>query len=297
VGKWAALIALSFLLTACGSTLHDVAGSDLSASQLSSGSAAGLKAFQTGFYAFANSQGCVKCHGAIQNPRFASPNLGEAYAAARGAKIGSTDPLIDFTNPDASIIVEYAGNSHCNDTPCANPANSATVQSLLEAWASAEVSGGVVQNAALPPYMTASMQVPANVPNLTVKNPAVMRFSLSSLGVPALSGAILEIEVQKVNTTQYRIGKPKIAGNSAAVMVNGIHLYIKDVAASGVGTQDASQGLAWTSLSASAPVFALPTKLPTTPLTATPLTSTYLAVQAASATGADVFTIGFDGLN
>lgn len=299
MGKILAVIALSLGLAACGQSTHELAGSDLSASQMSSSSAAGMKAFQTGFYAFANSQGCVKCHGAIQNPHFASPNLGEAYSAAKGAQIGSTIPLIDFSNPAASIIAQYAGNSHCNDTPCSNPANTAVVQGLLESWAAAETSGvsGPIQNLTLPKYMTASMQVPATVPNLTVRNPAVMRFSLSSLGVAALTGAIIEIEVQKVNATQYRLGRPKIAGNSAAVMVSGIHVFIKDASTTGVGAQDSSQGLAWTSVMASAPVFALPNTLPTTPLAATPLTTSYMTVQAVSATGADVFTIGFDNLN
>ena len=296
MGKFAALIALTLMVSACGSTLHDVAGSEVSTSQLSSGSAVGMQAFQTGFYAFANTQGCVKCHGAVQAPHFAAPNLSTAYKAALGKKIGSNEPLIDFSNPDASIIAQYAGNNHCNDTPCSDPANTATVKGLLEAWANAEIAGGSVQNVTLPKYMTASQQVPANVPNLTVKNPAVMRFSLSSFGIPALSGAIVEIEVQKLSATQYRIGKPKIAGNTAAVMVSGIHLFIKDAAASGVGAQDPSQGMVWTSVSAAAPIFALPKTLPATPLAATPLTTINMAAQAVSATGADVFTIGFDNV-
>jgi hypothetical protein len=47
--------------------------------------AAGLEAFKTSVYAYSNSQGCVKCHGTIVAPKFASANINEAYAAAKSA--------------------------------------------------------------------------------------------------------------------------------------------------------------------------------------------------------------------
>src|SRR6185437_11351547 len=91
-------------------------------------SGTGIQVFQQTFYAFAQSQNCVKCHGASTHPMFASSDLNTAYMEATGTQIGSTAPLIDFTNPSASIIATYAGNGHCGDTPCSNPANTAVVQ-------------------------------------------------------------------------------------------------------------------------------------------------------------------------
>src|SRR5580704_925386 len=111
-------------------------------SSSSSSAASGLQAFESGFYQFVNKQGCVQCHGASQSPTFAAPNIATAYAAAKGNQIGSTTPLIDFSNPSASIFVTYAGNNHCSATPCSNPAVAPQVTQLLTTWAQAELAAG-----------------------------------------------------------------------------------------------------------------------------------------------------------
>jgi hypothetical protein len=240
----------------------------------------GLAAFKSGFYAFAKSQNCVKCHAAIQAPHFGSPDLATAYSEAL--------PLVDFNNPNASIIPIYAGNGHCADTPCSDPANTDKVKSLLRSWASAELSGGG-DISDTPTYMTASVTLPATIPALTSANPGVVRFDLSQLdpAVPVLSGAILEVEIQMSNATEYRVSRLKIAGNTAAVTISGVHVYIN-------GSEDTSQGSVWNGLSATAPVFALPKTLPTRPLGATPLTTQALNIPLQSAS--DVMTIGIENI-
>lgn len=249
----------------------------------------GSEAFKTGFYSFVNTQGCVQCHAANVHPTFASPDFATAYAAARGPLNGSTAPLIDFNNPDASIFIVYAGNGHCNATPCSDPNVRPTVKTLLQTWALAE--GGSIAPTGPNIYATASMPIPASLPILTAGNPVVIRFDLSKLqpAVPALSGAVFEVSIQKANPTEYRLINPRLAGNTQAVTVKGIHVYVRAASGTGLGVEDQSQGAAWTGVNTQL----MPSTVPATgALTGTPLSSVPLFTPTQSEP--DVLTIGFD---
>ncbi len=258
--------------------------------------AAGLEAFKTSVYAYANSQGCVKCHGAIVTPKFASANLNEAYAAAKS--------VVDFNAVATSALVVYAGNSHCADQACSSPSNVAAISALVSQWIAGENSSSNNNNnggTVTPPpsqakFLTGSMALPATIPTIMVANPAVVRFPLSALNPPvsSLTNAILEVEVQMSNATTYRFRRPKIVGNSAAVNVKGVHLYIRPAELTGIGNEDVNQTLIWNMVDVIAAIFAKPATLPATPLGATPL-STSSVFYSKIGTG-DVITIGFDDL-
>ena len=257
-----------------------------------------ILAYRTTFYAFAKSQGCVKCHESSISPHFASLDINEAYLAARGFRNGSTTiKLIDFDLPVASTFVDYAGNSHCSDTPCSDPDIRPLVQDALEMWAASEIAvghGGSAIPQKVPRFFTASLKVPATIPTIFTNVPAVLRFPLSDLKpkVPALEGAILEIEIQMVNANSYRLSKPKIAGNAISVAFKELSVFIKatdDPLTN--GREDISQALNWHAVDATAAVFALPATLPAAPLTAVPLAG--LPIYFQTSTQADYFTVGF----
>jgi len=254
----------------------------------------GAAAFQSGFYAFVNNQGCVQCHGANVNPKFASSDVASAYAVAKGPINGSNAPLIDFNDPDGSIFITYAGNGHCNALPCSDPNVRPQIKSLLEAWAAAELGengGGGGSQGAPKMYVTASLPIPADLPVLTAGNPVIMRFDLSKLSptVAALSGAVFEVSIQKANPTEYRLVNPRLGGNKQTVTVKGIHLYVRSASESGLGVEDNAQGSVWTTVEASV----APSTLPASgPLTTTPLSTATLFIQAQSTS--DVLTIGFE---
>jgi len=243
------------------------------------------------------------CHGATVTPMFGASDVAQAYLNAKGMQLGSTTtPLIDFNSPTTSIIITFAGNSHCAAAPCSNPANSAAVEPLLVAWASAELSsssvnpGGTGSSANGPQFLTMGMPIPPNLPTIKSAAPAILRFQLSQLNpaVASLANAIFEVQIELVNSTEYRVSNPRIGGNSAAVSVTGIHVFIKPSTANGIGSEDTSQGLAWTALTATAAIFQLPTPLPTRAISATPLNTTPLDIQVQSPS--DIMTIGFDNL-
>jgi hypothetical protein len=264
-------------------------------------SAQSLEAFETTVYAFGQNQGCVKCHGRSVNPQWLNPTIGTAYSFAR--------PFVDFNDPTTSVIATNAGNNHCGDPVCADPANVAVMQDLLLQWATIERSlseennpppsgGTTLPN---PPVRTATMAIPASLPLITASRPAVIRFDLSALtpAVPALAGAILEISIQSYNSAQttYKIFNPRIAGNTAAVLISGIHVYVRPASGAGLGSEDVNQGLGWANLNATAAPVALPVTLPTGPLTtATPLVNTSIGVDV-QAVGADVITLGFSSIH
>jgi hypothetical protein len=250
-----------------------------------SGSSSGLAAYESGFYAFTKTQGCVTCHGNGTGPQFAASDVGSAYTVAK--------TLMNFADPDNALFVTYAGNGHCGVAVCADPSIRSEVKILMEQWAQAEGGHPTVSG---PKYLTASVALPATIPAITATTPGVVRFQLSQLNTPvaALSGAIFEVEIQLISPGEYRVRNPKIVGSSAAVEVTGIHVFLRAASGTGLGSEDVNQGLLWDSLQVSAPVVALPKTLPTGPLTATPLATTSLALQAISS--ADVMTIGFDNL-
>lgn len=257
-----------------------------------------ILAFRTTFYAFAKSQGCVKCHESNVSPHFASLDINEAYRSASGFRNGSTTvKLIDFDLPVASTFIDYAGNSHCSDTPCSDPDIRPAVQSALEMWAASEIAlgrGGSAIPLKVPKFFTASLRVPATIPTIFTNTPAVLRFALSELSpkVPALNGAILEIEIQMVNDNSYRLSKPKIAGNSVSIAITDLSVFIKATNDPLThGHEDISQALNWHAVDATAAVFALPATLPATPLTAVPLAG--LPIYFQTSTKADYFTVGF----
>jgi hypothetical protein len=200
----------------------------------------------------------------------------------------------------------FAGNSHCGDQACSNPANVAAIKALVAQWVTAETSsnnntgnnggGGTPQPPGQAKFLTGSMALPATIPTIMVTNPAVVRFPLSALNLPvsSLTNAILEVEVQMSNATTYRFRRPKIVGNSAAVSVKGIHLYIRSATATGIGAEDTSQTLIWNMIDTSAAVFAKPANLPATPLGATPLSTSSVFYPKVGA--GDTITIGFDDL-
>lgn len=257
-----------------------------------------ILAYRTTFYAFAKSQGCVKCHESSVSPHFASLDINEAYRSARGFRNGSTTvKLIDFDMPVASTFIDYAGNSHCSDTPCSDPDIRPAVQNALEMWAASEIAvgrGGAPIPVKVPKFYTASLKVPTSIPTIFSNTPAVLRFALSELNpkVPALENAILEIEIQMVNETSYRLAKPKIAGNSVSVAITDLSVFIKATDDPLTrGHEDISQALNWHAVDATAAVFALPSPLPATPLTAVPLAG--LPIYFQTTTKADYFTVGF----
>jgi hypothetical protein len=263
------------------------------------GSEAGLQAFKSGLYSFVNTQGCVKCHASIVTPRFAATDVSVAYAEARGAQRGSSAPLVDFSNPANSIFIVYSGNNHCGDVACSNPAIRTNVQSALLAWANAELSGSpgdTDDTHTRAKFMTSSLAIPTDLPDLTVATPGVLRFPLAVFGtkIPALKNALLEVELQLVNPTTYRVSKPKIVGNTAAVKVTGLHVYVRAAAGSGTGVEDTRQGDLWVSVSAIADIFAMPKQPPKGPNTAVPLSTLALAIPVPDP--ASVMTIGFDSL-
>ncbi len=265
-------------------------------------SAAGLAAFQSGLYAFAQTQGCAVCHGNSNAPLFAVTDVNAAYLAAK--------PFVNFTTPASSLIITYAGNGHCGGTSCSSPAIDPTVQGLITTWVNAENAapppapgpgGGATSG---PAYMTGSVSLPTTLATLmSSATPSVIRFQLSALkpAVASLSNAILEVEVRNENGNEYRFANPKIAGNTVAVNIAGLHLYVRSAATTGIGNEDPNTGLAWATITGTAPIFARPGTLPAGPLGATPLTTTPLfdPIQGGSTINVtpDVVTIGFGAIN
>jgi hypothetical protein len=273
-------------------------GGQSSSANSAQGASPGFKAFQSGFYAYATApNSCVVCH-TTTAPKFASPDVNAAYAAAKGQQTSSSLPLIDFTNPSASIIATRAGDGHCGMALCSGSAASANVKPLLATWATAEITGagpGATPTPTPVPtqFLTATMPLPSPIPALGA-TPAVMRFDLSRLGVAVagLNGAIFELQIGMANATEYRISNPRIVGNSKPLTLHGIHIYLRPASGSGVGTEDLSQGSLWSNVSASVAVSTLPSPLPTGPFTTPVLSTTVLDIQTQSS--ADDMTIAFD---
>jgi len=250
----------------------------------------GFKEFEKGFYAFVKAQNCVKCHGAVVNPMFAAADARAAYANAK--------TRVDFGAPQNSKFIAYVGNGHCGDVACSNAANSSVMQGHLQAWATAELDTADPvdpQDPGVNKFVTAAVNLPANIPTLASANPALIRFQLSQLApnVPALANAILEIEVHMANPTTYRMNRPKIVGNSAPVSLDGIHIFIKPAAMAGLGIEDPN-GAAWSVIAVTAAIAQRPATLPTTPLAATPLRTNAIFMGMQSA--ADAVTVVLDNV-
>lgn len=272
-------VGLTLSIVACEKAAHDSKGGgtfDLS-------SVGGEEAFKSTVYRFTQEQNCKMCHATTISPYFASADLKTAYGFAKG--------LVDFSTPEQSKLIRYAGNSHCGAAPCSSPSNSDLMKSLILQWATAEVGDGTT---GIQKYTTAALPIPNPLAAITAARPSIMRFELKSFGIAALNNALLEIEIQKLNATNYRVNRIKIAGNTAAIRIQGVHVFVKPLGAAGIGVEDENQGSLWHTLDATAPVFARPATLPTTPLTATPLSTTALAIQMQSAQ--DAITIGIEAI-
>lgn len=259
----------------------------------------GLEAFRTGLYAFAApSTSCGLCHASVQVPLFASPDLATAYAAA--------SPLVDFANPTNSLFIVYAGNNHCGVASVCGPGagSAAIVQQDLLQWASAEAppSGGGSPPTAQATFLTASMPIPAmaTLPTLMTGKPALLRFALSDLkpAVASLATAVLELEIVAPNPTEYRLTNPKVGGNTAAIQLTGLHVFVKPASVAGPGSEDMNQGDTWVGIVVDIPASTLPSPLPTTPLTVAPLDTRAIAVGAYTSSNVlnDTITVGIDGL-
>lgn len=285
-----AALSIAALLSACAPAYRP--SHDISASASLVRSERGFLEFQNGLYAFVKAQNCVKCHGAAVNPMFAAPDARAAYQNAK--------TRVDFSATGSSKFIPYAGNNHCGDVACSNPANSATVRTLLEEWADAETDDGDADPNPVQPganqFVTAGVNVPANLPTLMAATPAVIRFQLAQLNpaVPALAGAVLELEIQKSNPTTYRINRPKIVGNTAPVQIDGIHVFVKPSGMAGLGVEDTNQGDLWADIAVTAQIAPRPAVLPSTPLTATPLQTQAIFIPIQSAT--DVITVVLDNV-
>lgn len=212
----------------------------------------GFQSFKSGFYAFTQTQGCVKCHDSQVSPRFASANLDIAYENASGNLLGSSEKLVDFNNPILSLFIEYAGNGHCNDTPCSDTSVRPRLKSLIESWAQAEVTasngGGNISPLSVLQFKTATLQVPAKLPTIFATAPGVMRFPLAQLQ-PVLSGlenAFFEIDIQMIGNNIYKINKPRVVGNTRTFAFNSIYVLIKTSAHENIlGLEDTSFANNW----------------------------------------------------
>lgn len=307
------IAALILILSGCDQSFKAISYGGGTAFDQSSNSISnpGIESFRSGFYSFAQSRGCVKCHGNLIKPHFVSPDIKTAYDVATGFRNGSTtEKLIDFSRPADSIFIEYAGNSHCGDSPCSDPVVRPDVLKALQDWASAELAGppgSTPPPSSTPPppvatykHLTSSIQVPATIPSILVTAPALLRFPLSGLKPPVagLANAILEIEVHMASDSltvvenQYRLLNPKIIGNTTAVTVSDISVFMKPTAdPTVVGVEDVSVPVTWHAVVFNVPITALPNPVPVTRFVAPIMTG--LPMYFPTRTKTDYFTIGF----
>ncbi len=298
-GRWIVfnIFVFTLALVGCGAEHGGNTGSESSQS-FAGATPESIQAFESTVYNFGKTAGCVKCHGGSVNPQWLNANPATAYSFAR--------PLVNMANPTASTFVTYVSNNHCNDSACRNSANTSVINDLLLQWAAIEINqasnglpvsdGTTLPN---PPFVTATIPIPQNLPLITSATRAVIRFDLSQLApsVPKLAGAILELSVQSYNSagTTYKIFDPRIVGASSAVTVSGMHVYVRPATGSGIGNEYVNQGNIWSSLSAIVPALAVPAPLPTGPMASiTPMVGTSLAIPIQSSS--DVITVGFADL-
>ncbi len=244
----------------------------------------GYVEFKNGLYAWAQQKNCTACHGSTIKPYFVNPDTTLAYNEAKAAGI------VDFNNYASSVVISHSGNGHCNVATCTSATNPDELRPLVQAWAKAESSSNP---ATLPKLLTATLPLPATIPTTMVANPAILRFQLSGLGIPSLANAFIEVEVQMITPDFYRISRPKIAGNSAAVTVTGLHVFIKGPNDGGIGTADA-EGMIWDDLNATADIFARPANLPATRIAANPLSRR--SIQTPKKSMVDRMTLAFDDI-
>ncbi|MGZ3721721.1 MAG: hypothetical protein ACXVA9_02245, partial [Bdellovibrionales bacterium] len=115
---------------------------------------------------------------------------------------------------------------------------------------------------------------------------------LAGFNFPALSKAILEVELNLYSAGEYKVSRAKIMGNTGAVTLHGIHVFVRPSTQTGIGMEDPNQGMGWVNVTGVALTSTLPATLPTTPLLATPIVTSAIGVVVHSP--ADVMTIGID---
>lgn len=102
------------------------------------------------------------------------------------------------------------------------------------------------------------------------------------------------------NNVDYRISNPRIEGNTVALPISGIHVFIKGATAAGVGVESIGQGNLWDTFATPFTVSAAP--LATIPSATTPFTSAVINSQALNLpvtpglTSPDMITVGFNSL-
>jgi hypothetical protein len=276
-----ALLAVSMLGVGCAAS-HGGGDSSSTSTSTAPNTSSGLAAFQTGFYAFAQTQGCVQCHGASQAPLFAVSDVNSAYTAAMS--------IFTATTPNGQLFESYATSGHCGVASiCGDTAIQAQVDSLIQAWVTAEDSAsGTPTTPGGPQYTTGTVSIPANLPMADSQNAkaVVMSFPLASLGVASLTNATFKVSIIMINPTEYQLSNPTITGNTAAVDVSGIHVFIRPSTQTGsIGNED-PQGELWDSLQATV-AFPAPTTVP-------PMATTVIDIEQLSSS--DQLTIGFDSL-
>lgn len=285
----------------------------------------GVQAFQAGFYAFSSKTGCTNCHGGSQTPLFAVADVNAAYLNAKTF-------WSNFTNPTTSLLITYAVNGHCgNATICGVASNQAVVTADITAWANAELApaptptGSPTSTPTTVPvgasgssnYYTAAVPLPAPsaMPLLSSGKVLLVRFPFSKLTlasgaapIPAgASTAYLELQVQVADSSfaDYRISSPRIEGNTAALSLTGIHVYLNTAGGSGIGVETPNLGTLWTTLgSPGAPLSVAASPLTTLPSATTPFSSTVIDPEAlnlmiqsnTTGTTADQLVVGFDSL-
>ncbi len=267
----------------------------------------GIGAFGDTFFNFARTN-CASCHGAAQAPTFAVADVNAAYGTLKGSS------FVSFSNVSSSLIVTYSGNGHCGLPSCNG--NAAVAAEQVQAWADVENAvasggGGTTPGGGTLPVgggpttggantgatITTSLNLPVTLPMGNTYVP--MRWQLSQVS-PAnalVTGAVFELEVQKLSATTYRVRYPKIAGLRSPVRVTGIHVFVKAATDTGVGVEDLGAGSAWENDVVTVPITTLPATLPATPLSITtfgPMDSFSMVIGVRS--NQDAFTISFDTL-
>jgi hypothetical protein len=221
---------------------------------------------------------CTSCHTADSGPANVFDVTDTDHLVSTG--------LIVPGQPDSSPLITAVTNGSMPP----GQGLSGTDRQTLKTWVASMTYSGPTP----PKYLSATVPMPANIPSVTAGTVAVLRFDLSKLNpqVPALAGAILEVEILMSNPTEYQVQNPKIAGISSAVQISGIHVFVNTSDGVGIGFEDINQGLFWTTSSVTIPATALPNPLPAGPMSISSFENQPLEIQAQSTS--DVMTIGFD---
>jgi len=172
----------------------------------------GLFAFEKSVYAYAQAN-CKGCHGEKQQPRFAQPNVEEAYRLAR--------LYVDFANIPNSTFVIRTMNGHCG-TNCQTD-GSAMRAAIGEWWENGEKDNGT------PTPNTGLTTPPVALTELSLGGAfEPFQWDLTGMG-EGVRGAKFRVEVQRFDATSYRLRKPRLIVGDANLLVDGIHFSLNGV--------------------------------------------------------------------